>query len=190
MKNTQPSTINNHRVSSAPPGLCNGSGVLTSRPENSSASGVGPSRGFGHDRPDRSPQRIAKAQAFHALIQERRKDKTRCGRCGGPRGQQFRNCDTCREKLRRAKLRSKGWAVLPNGEYTVAELAGMVLQVRREMDAMQKRFKLWQKAADYRRNLHYRTNRLRRKYHQPVPESEAMDYLAGTNHAYDPQAED
>ena len=53
-----------------------------------------------------------------------------------------------------------------------------------EMDKMQARFKLWQKAAYYRRNLKYRTNTMRKKYHKPVSHAEAMDYLAESNHAY------
>ena len=141
-------------------------------------------KGFGHDRPDRTPERIAKAQAFHALILERRKDKSRCPRCGHPRGEKYRTCDRCREKIRKAKLRAKGIAVVKGGEYSNADLAAMVLQMRREMDRMQARFKLWQKAAHYRRNLHYRTNTMRKKYHKPVSHAEAMDYLADSNHAY------
>lgn len=114
-----------------------------------------------------------------------RKDPTRCPRCGGERGKEYRNCDNCREKIRKAKLKAKGYAVTKRGEYSVAELAGMVIQMRREMDKMQQRFKLWQKAADYRRNLHYRTNTMRKKYLKNVSHDEAMDYLADTNHAYE-----
>ena len=144
-----------------------------------------PVRGFGYDRPDRTPERIAKAQAFHLAVIERRKDKSRCPRCGKARGEVHRTCDLCRERIRKSKLRSKGIAVTKGGEYSNTDLAGMVLQMRREMDKMQARFKLWQKAADYRRNLHYRTNTMRKKYLKPVSEAEAMDYLASTNHAYE-----
>ena len=75
--------------------------------------------------------------------------------------------------------------MVKGGEYSVTELAGMVIQVRREMTEMQARFKLWQKAADYRRNLKYRTNTMRKKYLKPVSHAEAMDYLADSNHAYE-----
>ncbi len=143
---------------------------------------------FGYDRPDRTPERIAKAQAFHVAVLERRKDKSRCGRCGQPRGETYRTCARCREKIRKAKLRAKGIAIIKGGEYSNADLAAMVLQMRREMDKMQARFNLWQKAAAYRRNLHYRTNTMRKKYLKTVSHAEAMDYLAQTNHAYESQA--
>ena len=159
-------------------------GVTTRVLQNITVSGGGQSRGFGYDRPDRTPERIAKAQAFHALVLERRKDKSRCPRCGHPRGEKYRTCDRCREKIRKAKLRAKGIAVMKGGEYSNADLAAMVPQMRREMDRMQARFKLWQKAADYRRNLKYRTNTMRKKYLKTVGHAEALDYLAGTNHAY------
>ena len=177
--------------------LVSGGGNFPNVEPQRSASGIvqvrngnaGPERGstFGYDRPDRSPERIAKAQAFHALVLERRKDKTRCPRCGHPRGEKYRTCDRCREKIRKAKLRAKGITVMKNGEYSVADLAAMVLQVRREMSAMQVRFKTWQKAAYYRRDLRYRTNTMRKKYHNPVSHAVAMDYLEKTNHAYETQ---
>ncbi len=182
----QQTTINNN-ISRAigPAGLSLESGcVTTCVPVNITANRGGHFRGFGYDRTDRTPERIAKAQAFQAMVQERRKDKTKCSRCGGPRGEKHRTCDRCREKIRKAKLRAKGIAVVNGGEYSNAELAGMVIQMRREMDRMQARFKLWQKAAHYRRNLHYRTNTIRKKYYKPVNRSVAMDYLSNTSHAY------
>lgn len=78
--------------------------------------------------------------------------------------------------------------MVKGGEYSNADLAAMVIQMRREMDKMQQRFKLWQKAAHYRRNLHYRTNTMRKKYLKTVSNAEAMDYLSKTNHAYETQA--
>ena len=174
---------NNNRVPSAAGMSLNGC-VTTCVPANITVSGGGHFRGFGYDRADRTPERIAKAQAFHAAVLERRKDKSLCPRCGHPRGEKYRTCDRCREKIRKAKLRAKGIAVVKGGEYSNADLAAMVLQMRREMDRMQARFKLWQKAAYYRRNLHYRTNTMRKKYLKPVGHAEAMDYLAETNHAY------
>ena len=74
-----------------------------------------------------------------------------------------------------------------DAKLTGSVVVAMVKQMRREMDRMQQRFKQWQKAADYRRNLHYRTNAMRRKYLKPVGRAEAMDYLANTNHAYEKQ---
>ena len=163
-----------------------GTNLLASCKYNHSKTSAGKNlKGFGNDRPNRTPERIAKAQAFHALVMERRKDQSRCPRCGHPRGEKYRTCDRCREKIRKAKLRAKGIAVVKGGEYSNADLAAMVLQMRREMDRMHARFKLWQKAAHYRRNLHYRTNTMRKKYHKPVSHAEAMDYLAETNHAYE-----
>ena len=183
---TKPLTINNTRANHAAAGLSLEGGALT-HALSPNGNGVGNSRGFGYDRPDRTPERIAKAQAFHAMIQERRKDKTRCPRCGAPRGEKYRTCDRCREKVRKAKLRAKGIAVVKGGEYSNADLAAMVIQMRREMDKMQQRFKIWQKAAEYRRNLHYRTNTMRKKYLKTVSQAEALDYLAETNHAYESQ---
>ena len=182
----KPTTINNKpfaRNQAAGLSIEDGDGT-TRVPAKHHSLGGGKSRGFGYDRPDRTPERIAKAQAFHAEVIERRKDKTRCPRCGHTRGEKYRTCDRCRDKIRKAKLRAKGIAVVKGGEYSNADLAAMVLQMRREMDRMQARFKLWQKAAHYRRNLHYRTNTMRKKYHKPVSHAEAMDYLAETNHAY------
>ncbi len=177
---------NNSRAQSVAAGLSFGNGCLTTCvPANITVAGCGPSYGFGFDRPDRTPERIAKAQAFHAQLAARRKDATRCPRCGNARGAEFRTCDRCREKVRKLKLRAKGVAVLKGGEYLPADLAAMVLQMRREMDRMQARFKLWQKAANYRRNLHYRTNSMRKKYFKPVAREDAMDYLAQTNHAFE-----
>ncbi len=182
--NSKPLTKTNTRALQSAAGLSLGSGEPTCAPRTAGA-GAGQFRGFGFDRPDRTPERIAKAQAFQAMVVERRKDKTLCPRCGGPRGDKYRTCDRCRDKVRKAKLRARGVAVVKGGEYSNADLAGMVIQMRREMDRMQARFKLWQKASDYRRNLHYRTNTMRKKYHKPVSHAEAMDYLAGSNHAYE-----
>ena len=158
--------------------------VTTRVPANITVKAVGHSRGFGYDRADRTPERIAKARAFHAAVMERRKDLARCPRCGHPRGTEYRTCDRCREKIRKLKLRAKGSAVMNGGVYPIDALAAMVLQMRREMDRMQARFKLWQKAANYRRNLHYRTNTMRKKYLKTFSHEETMDYLAATNHAY------
>ena len=191
-KQTVTTTTNNHIACCQPAGDCLVKSQpeieverTYSRPATNKAGGGKALKGFGYDRPDRTPERIAKAQAFHALVLERRKDKSRCPRCGHPRGEKYRTCDRCREKIRKAKLRAKGIAVVKGGEYSNAGLAAMVLQMRREMDRMQARFKLWQKAADYRRNLHYRTNTMRKKYLKTVSHAEAMDYLAETNHAYE-----
>jgi len=184
---SKPITINNNNLLRAisATGLSIEDGdELTRVPANIAVLGGGKSRGFGFDRPDRTPERIAKAQAFHAAVMERRKDKSRCPRCGHPRGEKYRTCDRCREKIRKAKLRAKGIAAVKGGEYSNADLAGMVIQMRLEMDKMQARFKLWQKAANYRRNLHYRTNTIRKKYLKTVSHDEAMDYLADSNHAY------
>jgi hypothetical protein len=179
----QPLTNNNTRAHSAAAGSFLESGALTHAP-CATGFGVGNFRGIGFDRPDRTPERIAKAQSFFANLQQLRQDKTRCPRCGRPRGEKHRTCDRCREKVRTAKLRAKGYAVTGRGEFSMADLAAMVVQMRRELDKMQARFKLWQKAAHYRSTLHYRTNTLRKKYLKTVSHAEAMDYLAATNHAY------
>lgn len=178
-------TINktNSRASVAAGGLSTEVVALTRAPRITGVGG-GKSRGFGYDRAERSPERIAKAQAFAERIKAQRADKSRCPRCGCPRGEQFRTCENCRAKIRRAKLRREGVAVLKGGEYSNADLAAMVLQMRREMDRMQTRFKTWQKAAHYRATLRWRTNKMRRKNFRPVSEAEAMDYLRETNHAY------
>lgn len=180
------STINtNTRAASTATGPRVNGDALLARPATSQSAGGGAFKGFGYDRENRSPERIAKAQAFQAMLAARRADPTRCPRCGGPRGEEFRTCDKCRGKVRTAKLRAKGYAVLKGGEYSVADLAGMVIQMRREMDRMQARFKLWQKAAEYRRNLHYRTNTMRKKYLRQFTPAQIADYLAQTNHAHD-----
>lgn len=180
-------TINNINSRAIQPAGCLEDGCVTTRvPANITVYGGGHSRGFGYDRPDRTPERIAKAQAFHAAVMERRKDKSRCPRCGRERGKEYRNCDRCREKIRMAKLRAKGIAVVKGGEYSNADLAAMVIQMRREMDKMHLRFKLWQKAVEYRKTLKYRTNRLRRKYFKPVDKAVADDYLRSTKTTHTP----
>lgn len=176
---------NNFRARTAAAGLSLEDGCVTTRvPASITVFAGGKSRGFGYDRPDRTPERIAKAQAFHAAVLERRKDKSRCPRCGRARGEKYRTCDQCRGRIRKAKLRARGIAVVKGGEYSNTDLAAMVLQMRREMDKLQVRFKLWQKAAQYRRNLHYRTNAMRKKYLKTFSHAEAMDYLGETNHAF------
>ena len=157
-------------------------GCVTTRvPENMTVNGGGHSRGFGYDRPDRTPERIAKAQAFHARLKLARQNPANCCRCGKPRDSKTRQCSKCLKY--QAKYRGK--LVDKDAKLTGFVVVAMVKQMRREMDKMQQRFKLWQKAADYRRNLHYRTNTMRKKYHKPVSHAEAMDYLADSNHAYD-----
>ena len=183
--NQQPFNKNKSRASASGLSLKDGC-VTTCALQIITVNGGGHSRGFGYDRPDRTPERIAKAQAFHARIKLARQNPANCCRCGQPRGEKYRTCDRCREKIRKAKLRAKGIAVVKGGEYSNADLAAMVIQMRLEMDKMQTRFKLWQKAADYRRNLHYRTNAMRKKYLKSVSHAQAMDYLSETNHAYDP----
>ena len=162
------------------------SGTTYLRPANKADAGK--LSWVGSDR-ERTPERIAKAVSFFERQIELRKDKSRCSRCGGPRGQVYRTCDKCRESISRCKLKAKGVAVVKGGEYSVEQLAGMVIQIRREMDKMQARFKLWQRAAYYRRNLHYRTNTIRKKYArrfvEDITPAQAMDYLKQTNHSYE-----
>ena len=96
-----------------------------------------------------------------------RNDPDKCPRCCKSRGEKFRTCDKCRERVRRAKLKQRG-VVFAKGGLTLESMAGMVIQMRREMDKMQTRFKLWQRAIDYRRSLKYRTNTMRKKYLKPA----------------------
>lgn len=180
--NSKPLTNNQTRARTAT-GTALGSGVTTCAPAKITARGDGKFNWVGSDR-ERTPERIAKAVSFFQKTIQMRKDKTRCPRCGRARGEKFRTCDRCRAGIRKSKLRAKGVAVLKGGEYSNADLAAMVLQMRREMDKMQQRFKVWQKAAHYRRNLHYRTNTMRKEFFKPVNRAEAMDYLAQSNHAF------
>jgi len=150
-------------------------------PQTSQSFGSGQSRGFGFDRADRTPERIAKAQAFWQTLQARRKNPANCCRCGKPRDGKTRQCSKCLKY--QAKYRGKKFG--DDEKITAAMVVAMVKQVRKEMDRMQARFKQWQKAADYRRNLHYRTNTMRKKYLKTVSHAKAMDYLADTNHAYE-----
>lgn len=128
----------------------------------------------------RSAAHRAKAEAFWSALAERRKQPGNCCRCGKPHDGQTRQCRKCLDY--QAKYRGR----LPakTEKLTAGMIVAMVIQMRREMDRMQTRFKQWQKAADYRRNLHYRTNTMRKKYLKTVSPAEAMDYLADTNHAY------
>lgn len=176
-------TINNNNLRAiSAAGLSLEDGCVTTRvPANITVNGGGHSRGFGYDRADRTPERIAKAQAFHARLKLARQNPANCCRCGKPRDGKTRQCSKCLKY--QAKYRGK--LVDKDAKLTGSVVVAMVKQMRREMDRMQARFKLWQKAADYRRNLHYRTNTMRKKYHKPVSHAQAMDYLADSNHAYE-----
>jgi len=127
---------------------------------------------------EQSPARVAKSRAFHALKAALRSDPANCCRCGKPRDGQPRQCAKCRAyqaRYRAGKFESK---------LTGPQLVAMVKQMRRELDKMQVRFKQWQKAADYRRNLHYRTNTMRKKYLKQFIPAQVADYLSKTNHAF------
>jgi predicted amidophosphoribosyltransferase len=136
---------------------------------------------FGFDRPDRTPARIAKAQAFWQSLNERRKNPANCCRCGKPRDGKTRQCSKCLKY--QAKYRGK--LVDKDAKLTGSVVVAMVKQMRKEMDMMQARFKLWQKAVKYRAALKYRTNAMRKKYLPQVSPEQALDYLAETNHAYE-----
>ncbi len=187
----QPSTNNNQlRAQSAAGTTLEGDGLTRAPRTAGPAAGPFPqARGFGHDRPGRSPERIARAQAFAERLKLARKDPANCPRCGRARGVEFRTCEKCRKKIRLQKLRAKGCAVVKDDAFSLADLASMVLQMRREMDRMQVRFKQWQKAAHYRATLKWRTDKMRRKYAPQVPEMVALDYLSETNHAYEGQTD-
>ena len=168
-------TNNNSRATSAA-GLSLENGCMTTRvPANITVSGGGNFHG------EQTPARLAKSKAFHALQNERRRDPANCCRCGKPRDGEPKQCVQCRAY--QARYRSARF----EAKLTGSQLVAMVKQVRREMDKMQTRFKLWQKAANYRRNIHYRTNAMRRKYFKAVGKNEAVDYLSETNHAYTPE---
>jgi len=160
-------------------------GVTTRVPANMTVLGGGKLSFVGRDRPNRSPQDMVKRINFFEQRMAARKDPANCGKCGKPRDREGRMCIRCLNTQRRRIAKSKGHALAAGESYSVEKLAGMVLQMRREMDKMHVRFKLWQKSANYRRNLHYRTNTMRKKYLKTVSHAEAMDYLAETNHAYE-----
>ena len=177
--------INNQRVQpSAATGLSTGDGRVTCAPANTTVNGGGPFRGFGNDRERSSPERIAKAQAFWHRLQERRKDPANCCRCGKPRTSEKRQCAKC--LAYQAKYRGK--LVDKDVKLTGSVVVAMVKQMRREMNLMQTRFKQWQKAANYRRDLRYRTNTMRKKYLKQFSPAQVRDYLAETNHVYESQA--
>ena len=180
--NSKPTTINNKPFAQrSAAGLSIEKVDGLTRLPNITVSGGGQFRGFGFDRSDRTPEHIAKAQAYWQTLQARRKNPANCCRCGKPRDGKTRQCSKCLKY--QAKYRGKKFG--DDEKITAAMVVAMVKQVRKEMDRMQARFKQWQKAADYRRNLHYRTNAMRKKYLKTVSHEEAMDYLAETNHAYE-----
>jgi hypothetical protein len=169
----------------------NGGGKFTLGGEKSSDKELAACGMFGNSLPaarppgvshyDRTPERIAKAQAFHARLKLARQNPANCCRCGKPRDGQMKQCSKCRAY--QAKYRGK--LVDKDAKLTGSVVVAMVKQMRREMDKMQIRFRLWQRAADYRRNLNYRTNTMRKKYYKAVSHAEAMDYLTKTNHAFE-----
>lgn len=170
----QPITINiNNSRAHQPAGLSLKNGrVITCVPANGTVNGGGPFRG------EQAPARIAKSKAFHALKAALRSDPANCCRCGKPRDGEPKQCTECREY--QARYRAGRFEARLTGSQVVA----MVKQMRRELDKMQVRFKQWQKAAEYRRNLHYRTNTMRKKYLRQFSPAQVRDYLAQTNHAH------
>lgn len=124
------------------------------------------------------PIRVARNAAFVAKMTALRANPRNCGRCGKPRDGERKQCARCLN--RQAMYRGQKF----EERMTSAGLLAVVKQLRREMDKLQVRFKLWQKAVDYRKSLKYRTNAMRKKHLKTVGHAEAMDYLAETNHAY------
>lgn len=183
------STINNKQLTDcehhAATGTVSEDGRLLTHPTNITVIGGCKLSWVASDRPNRSPEEVAKRINFFAGRIAARKDPANCGKCGKPRDREGRMCIRCLNTQRRRVAKSKGRALAAGETYSVEKLAAMVLQMRREMDKMHSRFKLWQKAAEYRRNLHYRTNTIRKKYLKTVSHDQAMDYLAETNHAYE-----
>jgi hypothetical protein len=135
------------------------------------------------DRPSRTPEEVAKRLAFFEARLAARRNPANCPKCGKLRDLAGKMCQRCIATQRKRVARERG--NLPaNHVYSPAQLTKVVAQVRREMTAMQTRFKLWQKAVNYKRSLKYRTDTIRRKYFSPVSADVAADYLAKTNHAY------
>lgn len=190
MSNKQPTnikTINLLRSNQAAGSVGMKDGRKLIAPQTSQSFGGGKLAFVVADRPNRSPEALAKRLRFFEARIAARKDPANCGKCGKPRDREGRMCVRCLNTQRRRVARNKGHALIAGDAYTVEKLAGMVLQMRKEMDKLQVRFKLWQKAANYRRNLHYRTNTLRKKYFKQFSRNEALDYLSGSNHAYEPK---
>ena len=78
---------------------------------------------------DRETNRKARGEKFIARMIAIRNDPARCPRCGGARGERWKNCDKCRAKIKQANLRSKGYAISPAGlGLTIQDLAGMVVR--------------------------------------------------------------
>lgn len=173
------STINNLTRAPRPAGLLENGDALLARPASSQSAGGGPFKGFGNDREHSSPERIAKAQAYWQQLQARRKDPANCRRCGKPRTGNAKQCQKCLDY----QARYRGRVV--DDHLTAKQVLAAVNQMRRELDKMHVRFRAWQKAAEYRRNLHYRTNAMRKKYFKQLSAPETADYLAQTNHAYE-----
>ena len=178
----KPTTINknNLRAISAT-GMSFEDGCVTTRvPANMTVDGGGH---FQHEKKTRirTPEHRAKAEAYWANLKANRQKPGHCVRCGKPHQAATRQCSKCLSY--QAKYRGK--LVDKDVKLTGSVVVAMVKQMRREMDKMQQRFKLWQKAAHYRRNLHYRTNTMRKKYLNSVSKEDAMDYLQQTNHAYE-----
>lgn len=185
-KTKQTLTINKQARESATTGCSSEDGCgLTRFPANDMGISGGQYQWIGNDRPGRSPEDVQRRINFFEARIAARKDPANCGKCGKPRDREGRMCVRCLNTQRRRVAKEKGRAVIEGGAYSVDQLAGMVLQMRREMDKIQTRFKLWQKAVGYRKALKYRTNAILRKYFSPVTKAEAMDYLSQTNHAYE-----
>lgn len=140
-----------------------------------------------NDRPTRSPEALARRVDFFESRIAARKNPANCGKCGKSRDRAGRMCERCLNTQRRRVALGQGKAFLKGDTFTATQLAGMVLQMRREMDKIQVRFKLWNKAAKYSATLKARTNAMRRKYQpEEISKAQAMEYLSTTNHAYEP----
>ena len=182
MSNKQTINKNNSkRAISAATEMSLGNGRdTTCVPANITVCGGGPFDWVGKDRLTRSPENIAKRVAFFQHRSAQRKNP----KCGKPRDRDGKMCQRCIETQRRRVARNSGRAYLKGEIISNEKLAGMVLQMRREMDKMQTRFKVWQKAVNYRQSIKYRTNAIRKKYLNPISHAQAMDYLKDTNHAF------
>lgn len=185
MRKSTTININNNRAISAA-GLSLDDGcVTTCFPANIPVRSGAAFSWVTNDRTNRSPADIAKRINFFKARIAARKDPANCGKCGKPRDTERRMCQRCADTQRRRVAKAKGHALIAGERYTVDKLAGMVLQMRKEMNKMQVRFKLWQKSVDYKRSLKYRTDTMRKKYLKTFSRDQAMDYLAETNHAYE-----
>ena len=127
---------------------------------------------------------LPKAERFWMAKKILRSDPANCGRCGQPNGNGFRQCDRCRDALKKYKARK----LVEREEYDPSKAMAMIHQMRREVTKLREMFKASQRwnRKNYARgyNAGKKHGVVLAKYADAYPEISKQE-LAQINHAYE-----